>query len=262
MPTCYDWTMNPPRSILITGASSGIGEALARLYAAPGVRLTLSGRDGARLAAVATACRAQGAEVEAGAVDVTDREAMRRWIEDAEGVRPLDLIIANAGVAGPTTGTDDREERVRDIFAVNLAGTLNTVLPALPLMKARGGGQIALMASLAGFRGAPSAPAYAASKAAVKAWGEGLRGFLAPDGIKVSVICPGFVTSRITAANRFPMPFLMSAERAARIIAKGLAGNRGRIAFPWPTHALVWLVSILPDAWAGAIFARLPRKED
>lgn len=254
--------MDKPASILITGASSGIGEALARLYAAPGVRLALSGRDETRLAAVVEACRAQGAEAEGRAVDVTDRAAMRAWIDALDRARPLDLVIANAGVAGPTTGTEDREERIRDIFAVNLAGTLNTVLPIVPAMKARRRGQIALMSSLAAFRGSPSAPAYAASKAAVKAWGEGLRGVLADHGVVVSVILPGFVTSRITAKNRFPMPFLMDAPRAARIIARGLAANRGRIAFPWPTHFLVWLTAALPDRLAEAIFRRLPRKED
>lgn len=116
------------------------------------------------------------------------------------------------------------------------------------------------MSSLAGFRGLPSAPAYGASKAAVRSWGEGLRGQLAPRNIAVNVICPGFVESRITDENDFPMPFLMEAERAAEIIARGLAKNRGRIAFPWQMYMAVWLFSALPVSWTEALASALPRK--
>jgi short-subunit dehydrogenase len=249
-----------PKSILITGASSGIGEALALDYAAPGVTLALSGRDARRLAGVAEACRAMGAAVEATAVDVTDRPAMERWLAAADARQPLDLVIANAGISGGTSGAGEGAAQTRRIFEINVTGLLNTVLPAIPPMRARGWGQIALMSSAASFRGMPSAPAYTASKAAVRAYGEALRGVLAPAGIRVSVICPGFVRSRITHANRFPMPLLMDAERAARIIRRGLARDRARIAFPFPTYFAIWLLGALPPGLTDPLVRRLPKK--
>ncbi|MBX6322161.1 MAG: SDR family NAD(P)-dependent oxidoreductase [Rhodospirillaceae bacterium] len=249
-----------PPSILITGASSGIGAALALHYAGPGVVLALSGRDGRRLDEVSAACRSRGAIVRPRLVDVTDRKATAVWVGESDEADPLDLVIANAGVSAGTARESESEEQVRWIFAVNVDGVLNTVLPVIPRMQARRRGQLALMSSLASFRGFPGAPAYSASKAAVRVWGEGLRGDLAGHGIRVSVICPGFVVSRMTAANDFHMPMLMAAERAAAIIARGLAADRARISFPWPMAAGAWLLGALPPGWTDGLLARLPRK--
>ncbi|MDA8229870.1 MAG: SDR family NAD(P)-dependent oxidoreductase [Magnetospirillum sp.] len=252
--------MTAPSSVLITGASSGIGEALARAYSRPGATLFLSGRDEARLETVAAACRDLGARVESMAIDVADREAMAAWVTAADARAPLDLVVANAGISAGSGMLGESGDQVRAILATNIDGVVNTVLPALPGMQARGRGQIAIMSSLASFRGMPGAPAYCASKAAVRVWGEGLRGWLAPSGIHVSVICPGFVTTRMTADNRFPMPFLMDGGRAARIVIRSLARNRGRIAFPFVMLALVRLFAALPDALADRISRRMPRK--
>jgi short-subunit dehydrogenase len=252
---------DPPRSILITGASSGLGEALAKAYAGPGVTLALSGRDGPRLEAVTEACRTLGAEATAVIVDVTEPSTMSRWIEAADDIRPLDLVIANAGISAGTGGIDDPEAQTRAIFAVNVTGVLNTVHPVMARMRSRRGGQIALVSSVAAFRGLPGSPAYAASKAAVKSYGEGLRGRLAEDGVRVSVICPGFFDSRMTAVNRFPMPFIMPAKRAATIVKRGLARGKARIAFPWPMYFLAWLLGALPPAWTDPLLVRTPRKE-
>ncbi len=252
--------MRDPRSIVITGASSGIGEALACAYAAPGVRLALTGRDAGRLAAVAERCRGLGAEVEEAVVDAADRAAMADWLGGLDRRAPVDLVIANAGVSAGTGNGTESEEQARRIFQVNVDGVLNTVHPLLPGMQARRRGQIALMASLAGFRGMPGAPAYCASKAAVRVYGESLRGDLAGQGIGVSVICPGFVKSRMTTVNRFPMPFLMETDRAAQVIRRGLARNRGRISFPWPMAAVVWLLAALPAGWTDALLRQAPRK--
>ncbi|CAA7622031.1 Uncharacterized oxidoreductase MXAN_5909 [Candidatus Terasakiella magnetica] len=252
--------MSPPVSILITGASSGLGAGLAQAYARPGTALFLSGRDAARLEAVAEACRALGAESHTSITDVTDAAAVARWVEASHQRQPLDLVIANAGISGGTFGGAESAEQTRAIFAVNVDGVVNTIMPAIALMREQGRGQVAIMSSLAAFRGFPGAPAYGASKAAVRLWGEGLRGLVADDGIRVSVICPGFVTTPMTAVNTFAMPFLMDVERAVEIITAGLARNRGRIAFPWPMHVLARMAGCLPSAWMDAIAQKMPKK--
>lgn len=252
--------MRDPKTVVITGGSSGIGEALALAYAAPGVTLGLTGRDAARLADVAQRCRARGAAVEAAAVDAADRDAMAHWLTGLDARAPIDLLVANAGISAGTGLHGETEEQARRIFAVNVDGVFNSVFPVLPGMRARRRGQVAVMASLAGFRGLPGAPAYCASKAAVRVWGEGMRGYLAEEGVEVSVVCPGFVRSRMTARNPFPMPFLWDADRAAAYIRDALARNRGRIAFPLPMRAAVWLMAALPPQWTDSALRAAPRK--
>jgi len=250
-----------PGSILITGASSGIGDALARLYARSGVTLFLSGRNAERLASLAELCKSRGATVHSKIVDVTDSTAMALWIGECDAQAALDLVIANAGVSGGGQGISHGLDATRPILATNVDGVVNTVLPALERMQQRGHGQIAIMSSLAAFRGLPGCPAYCASKAAVKAWGEGLRVRYASDGVRISVICPGFVETRMTADNPFPMPLLMRGDRAATIIQKGLTRNRGRIAFPFGTYAASWLLDILPTNLTDWMVRNLPAKE-
>ncbi len=241
-------------SIVITGASSGIGEALALDYAQPGVALALSGRDAARLKAVAEACRAKGAIVDDGAIDVTDRAALAAWLLRVDDAQPVDLLIANAGVSidNGQSSLDDFS-RVRQTMAVNVDGVFNTVEPLVGRMIERRRGQIAVMASLASFIGLPYSASYNASKAAVRVWGESIRYVLKKHGVGVSVICPGFVTSRMTANAPFPMPFLMTAPQAAAIIRRGLARDRPRIAFPIGIKAAVWLGSTLPGRWTARL---------
>jgi len=252
--------MMSPTSILITGGSSGLGAALAESYAGEGVRLALSGRDAGRLEAVAAVCRDKGATVDTAILDVADAEATGRWVRGADDVLPLDLVIANAGIAaGGEVGLG--AAATRRIFAVNVDGVVNTVLPALDRMLARRSGQIAIMSSLASFRGLPGTPAYSASKAAVRSWGEGLRARHARDGVAISVICPGFVRSRMTDANPYRMPLLMDADRAAAIMRRGLARNKGRIAYPLRMYWAVWLMAALPPALTDRVLSRMPAKE-
>jgi short-subunit dehydrogenase len=241
-------------SIVITGASSGIGEALALDYAAPGVALALTGRDAGRLEAVAAACRAKGATVVAAAVDVVERETLAGWLTDFDDAHPVDLLIANAGISIDKDNSSlDDFSRIRKTFDVNVDGVFNTVEPLLPRLMARKRGQIAVVASLASFIGLPYSASYNASKAAIRVWGESIRYVLKKHGIGVSVICPGFVVSRMTANAPFPMPFLMTSARAASIIRRGLARNHARIAFPIGTKAAVWLGQVLPGRWTARL---------
>lgn len=259
--------LNPNRKfthVIITGASSGIGEALALGFARyPGISLGLTGRDSPRLEAVAAQARALGAAVETARINVTDARAMENWLLQRDEILPVDLVIANAGISAGTGGVlyGEKPEQVHRVFDINLTGVLNTIDPLLPRMIERGRGHVALMSSLAGFRGWPGAPAYCASKAAIRVYGEGLRGALASTGVRVSVICPGFVKSRMTDANDFSMPLIVPAEKAAHIIIAGLEKNRGRIAFPLQTYFFSWLLGALPDFIAQKILKSAPAKK-
>ena len=241
-------------SIVITGASSGIGEALALDYARPGVALALTGRDAGRLAAVAAACRAKGATTVADTVDVVDREPFAAWLTAFDDAHPVDLVIANAGISIDKDNSSlDDFSVIRKTLDVNVGGVLNTVEPLIGRLIARQRGQIAVVASLASFIGLPYSASYNASKACVRVWGESIRYVLKKDGIGVNVVCPGFVVSRMTANSPFPMPFLMTAQRASAIIRHGLARNRPRIAFPVGTKAAVWLGQVLPGRWTARL---------
>lgn len=251
--------MTDKLSILITGASSGIGEALAIYYAQHGAEnLFLSGRNAERLQQVAERCRQAGANVYPKQISVTDREAMQEWITQCENTAPLNIVFANAGVS---TG-EENTENAYNTFETNVMGVINTIHPVMDIFKNRPTGKkvIAITSSIAGYHGLPSCPSYSATKACLKAYGEALRGSLKPFGIQVSVICPGFVKSRITDKNTCPMPFFMSAEKAAQIIATRLDKNVGLIAFPWPMRFAVWALSILPNRLTDWIYATLPHK--
>lgn len=252
-------------SALVTGASSGLGRALALALAEPGAVLHLCGRDAARLDAVAAACRARGAEAHARVLDVRDRDGMAAWIE---GAGRLDLVVANAGAsAGTGRGGLERPGQVRDLFDVNLGGVLNTALPALALMRAqRPGvdgvrGRLAVVASVAAFTPSPGAPSYCAAKAAVDAWTVGTAVGARAEGVWMTSLCPGYVRTAMTAGNRFPMPGLMDADRAARVMLRGVAAGRRRVAFPWWVAALARLTGALPPGLSGALLSRAPGKE-
>jgi short-subunit dehydrogenase len=252
--------MKNPKNIVITGASSGLGAALARRYAGEGVTLHLSGRHMERLQAIAMECQSKGATVYIRAVDVTDAKTTRDWLAAADAIQPVDLIIANAGVSAGIGGGGETEEQTRTIFAVNVDGVINTIEPLLPLMVERRHGQIAIMSSLAGIRGLSSSPAYSASKAAVRTLGEGLRGWLKDYGVEVNVICPGFIKTPMTDINPYPMPCMMDGAKAAAIIAEGLARNKARIAFPKRLYWPLAIATCLPIAWTDPLFTRMPGK--
>lgn len=252
--------MTVKKSIFITGASSGLGRALAIAYAQEGIVLFLCGRNKERLYDTAAICKEKGSITYTYLFDVTDAFAVQEAIINANTVHPIDLVIANAGISGGVLGEAEDSVQTRQVFNTNVNGVLNTVLPALEIMRKRGSGQIGIIASIAGYRGLPSAPAYSASKCCVKAWGEALRGWLYSQGIKVNVICPGFIKTPLTEVNRFPMPFLMTPEKAAKKIKRGLDKNKAIISFPWPMALAGWFLSAFPSIIIHPILRHLPKK--
>ena len=249
--------------IAITGASSGLGHALALACARPGVTLHLAARNAARLAEAATACRAAGAIATETTLDVRDATAAQAWID---GMPELDLLISNAGISGGTGGATEPAGQIRAIFETNVTGVLNTALPAMARMAAQPPGadgvrgRVAVIASVAAFVAAPGAAAYCASKAAVQRWAEAADATERHRGIRLHAICPGYIRTPMTAVNEFPMPFLMEADEAARRTLAGIAAGHTRVAFPWPTYAMARLAGALPPGLRAALAARLPAK--
>lgn len=247
------------RRILITGATGAIGGALAEAYAAPGVELYLHGRNEVKLTAVAGRCTALGATVLTERFDVRDTAALRAWLDAVCATQALDLVIVNAGMntdIGPA-GAGEPWEEVEALLDINLKASLAMVHAVLPAMRRRGSGQIALVSSLAGYFGLPVTPAYCASKAGIKAYGEALRGWLAPEGIRVNVIMPGYVESPMCEAMPGPKPFLWPPARAAGFIRRGLAKDRARISFPFPLNLGTWFLAVLPAAVSLRILSLL-----
>ncbi len=250
--------------VLITGASSGIGRALACALARPGTTLILLGRHEARLHAPAPACRDRGAAVACVRLDVTERDTMRAAIE---AHAPLDLVFANAGVAYGIRGDGtESEPQVRATFATNVDGVMNTVLPALDVMAgqppAAGGvrGRIAVIASVAAFLPYPHTPSYCASKAAIDVWTVATAANAARRGVRLTSVCPGFVRTPMTAANDFPMPGLLAVEDAVAVILDGVRRGRRRVVFPRRIGGGARFVSLLPPGLREQLLRRQPSR--
>ncbi|MFM0408781.1 SDR family NAD(P)-dependent oxidoreductase [Paraburkholderia dipogonis] len=254
------------RHIVITGASAGLGRSLALAYAAPGVVLGLVGRDKERLEASAQACRTKGAKVETGQIDVRDAVAMQAWLHQFDDTHSIDLLIANAGAASTLASAQDWEELERTvaIFDTNFYGALHAALPVIARMRLRKNGQIALISSLAALRGMAISPAYCASKAAIKVYGDSVRPILSREGIRMSIVLPGFVKTAMSDVFPGDKPFLWSADRAAQYIQRKLKAGRAEIAFPSLLAFGMRLLPLLPAVMADAVLdglSYLPREE-
>ncbi len=248
----------PFRVAVITGASSGLGAALATAYAGPQTALGLIGRNRERLDATATACRTAGATVESAAIDVADGPALAAWLTEFDRANPVELVIANAGTsAGPAPDQPgEPAEATLKQLSTNLLGAVHTVAPLVPSMCARGRGRIVVIASIAAYRGLAYSPGYCASKAGVRAYGEALRAQLAPRGVGVTVVCPGFFGSPMTDRWQGPTPFLLSGEQAARRIKRGIDNGRRRISFPWPLVVAMRFCDLAPAMIGDEIVRR------
>ena len=248
-----------PKSIAITGASSGLGRALAVAYAQPGVTLFISGRHSARLEQTATECRQLGARAVTSIVDVCDSARTRAWIEASYATQPIDILFANAGISGGTAGGLEPEAQVRAIFQTNLEGVLNTIHPTIEAMLAANKpGQIAILSSIAGVLALPSCPAYSASKAAVHYYGLALAPLLRKKQIHLTTILPGYIVSGMTATNDFPMPGIISSKQAANLIRKRLTKKPYYIVFPWWFYAILRALGWLPVTLRPWILTCLP----
>ena len=227
----------------ITGASSGIGAALALELASRGWQVAISARRKADLAAIA-----KGQDnITAFVCDVTDRDAMATSAQKIEKkLGPIALGIMNAGIYLPTAFPEFEAEIFDRTFEVNLTGTVNGLAALMPLMVARGMGHLSLVSSVAGYGGLPTSAAYGASKAALFNLGESMAMDLKASGVHVSMVAPGFVKTPATDVNPFPMPFIIEAEDAARRIANGLAKGKTHISFPKRFSFLLRAINWLP----------------
>ena len=237
------------RVILITGASSGIGAALGEYYAQPGTTLALLARKEGELRAISEKCHTKGAVVHEYVADVTDVEAVRRCAVDLLGrVERVDIVIANAGIRGEEDMDCQDTQLPEEIMRVNYFGVINTFSPFIRPMKAEGHGQLAVISSIAAFRGTPNSGAYSASKAAVNVWTESLRLRLIPHGISLTTICLGFVNTAMTAGLPFWMPGILTPEKAAALIARKIEQKSRVVTIPWQSRFIWTVFRLLPGS--------------
>jgi short-subunit dehydrogenase len=248
-----------PRCVFITGASSGLGAALAAHYAREGATLGLVARRADALRAVAAGLPSPTAIYPA---DVADRGALGAAAADFVARHGVpDIVIANAGVSVGTLGAEDEDLPVLErVLAVNVLGLAATLTPFAGPMRRRGSGILAGVASVAGFRGLGGAGAYSASKAAAITWLESLRVELHGSGVAVVTVCPGFVDTPMTRVNRYAMPFLLPADEAARRIARAIDRRRSLAVVPWQMAILGGCMRRVPNWLYDALAARRPRK--
>ena len=235
------------QKVFITGASSGIGEALAYVYASEGAVLALSARRTDRLGQVADRCRELGGQPHIYTLDVTDQSACqltaKQFIETAEGI---DTVIANAGVGGKDKLTSGDPEHINRILRINILGVTNTVIPFLPTMKEQKSGQVVIISSIAGTRGLIGHGGYSASKAALRVMADSWEYTLRRYSISTTTIYPGWIETEMTANIKNKMWFLMDADTAAKKIIGTINKGKRSYILPWQWNIIVPIMRIIP----------------
>lgn len=250
------------KTILVTGASSGIGAALAEAYARPGVRLVLWGRDRERLAQTASACSGRGAVTETASFDLSDIGLLIRNLECADAGMGIDLAIFNAGLGGSIPP----HQAAQEAQAAYQMASVNFTAPAVGAnfiagrMAQRGHGHIVLVGSIAGSFPLPMAPLYSGSKAGVALFAEALRLRLADRGVRVTLVEPGFIDTPMSRGLTEPKPFLMAVDDAVKVIVAGVARGRRRIIVPWQFALIRRVAGLVPRAIVRAVLSAVLRK--
>jgi short-subunit dehydrogenase len=251
------------KTIVITGASSGIGKDLAVLLSSYGSRLALIARRRAMLEEVRAECEQQGGEAVVFEGDVTS-DATMTAMRDAVLARWgfADIVVANAGVGGLNPGTSFSLEVNRRFVEVNLIGLANTLVPFIPSMLERRQGQLVGISSLAAFRGLPKAASYSSTKAAQATFCESLRVDLRPHGIAVTCIHPGFIETPMTDHHDFRMPFMVPVRKSSLLVARAIMKRRRVYLYPWPMRILTWFNRHLPRFLYDRLMPRLSGQRD
>lgn len=248
--------------VLITGASSGIGQAMALHYARKGDRLALVARRGDAIKAWLSACEISAECYEIYSADVSDADSMAAMAQACMARLGVpDMVIANAGISiGVDTSLRTDLDVMARIFATNVLGVAATFGPFIAPMVMRGSGTLVGIGSVAGIRGLPGHGGYCASKAAVISYCESLRGELRPSGVKVVTLCPGYIATPLTENNSYRMPFLMQPEAFAEKACHAIGAGDSYRVIPWQMGTVAKLLRLLPNAWFDRLFAGRPRK--
>lgn len=234
-------------NIFITGASSGIGESLAYYYSQKGFTIGLVARRKDRLQSVSNKCKELGGNPIHYNIDVSDRNKCKNIIEKFLSItKSVDIVIANAGVGGEDNILSGDPSEINKILKINLLGATNSVIPFIPIMKEQRSGRIAIISSIASFRGIPKHGAYSSSKAALSnltdSWGYTLK----PYGISLTTVFPGYINTEMTKDHEFKMPFLMHPDKASKIIADAIQRKKRKLIFPWQWRFIIPILRILP----------------
>tara|TARA_B100001245_G_scaffold109845_1_gene80225 strand:+ start:1908 stop:2666 length:759 start_codon:yes stop_codon:yes gene_type:complete len=234
-------------NIFITGASSGIGESLAYYYSQKGYTIGITARRNDRLQTVADKCIELGGKPIVYNIDVSDKEKCKDAAKDFMSTnKSIDIVIANAGVGGDDNILSGDPSEINRILKINLLGVTNSVIPFIPKMKEQHSGRIAIISSIASFRGLPHHGGYSASKAALRNLTESWNYTLKPYGISLTTIFPGYIDTEMTKDHKFKMPFLMHSDKASRIIANSIQQKKRKLILPWQWKFIIPIFRILP----------------
>ncbi len=234
--------------VFITGASSGIGEYVAYEYAKQGATIGLAARRKNALEKVSTKCAKLGGKPIIFEVDVSNqtstKNAIYNFIAKSGGI---DIVIANAGISGKVNLYNGNSTEINKMLSTNILGVTNTIIPALPTMIKQQFGRIAVVSSIAGFRGLPGRSSYSASKVAVRFMANSWRSTFIKDGISFTTICPGFIDTNMTSSHKYKMPFLMNVDIFAKKMVWAIEKKKNTYIAPWQWRFIVPIIKIVPD---------------